>query len=33
MIFLVQILWSHLWFKYGPMEWLWRRLTYGRSFA
>jgi uncharacterized protein len=36
LIFLVQIVWSHLWFRYfnyGPMEWLWRKLTYGKSFA
>lgn len=29
--FALQILWSHLWlarFEQGPMEWLWRRLTY-----
>lgn len=29
----LQLLWSPLWldrFPYGPMEWLWRRLTYGR---
>ncbi len=30
-IFLVQVGWSNLWFKgfrYGPMEWLWRTITY-----
>lgn len=30
-IFFIQIIWSNLWlkkFKYGPMEWLWRVLTY-----
>lgn len=30
-IFLVQVLWSNLWmraFNYGPVEWLWRVLTY-----
>ncbi len=30
-IYLVQIVWSNLWlskFNYGPMEWLWRGLTY-----
>lgn len=32
-IFLFQILMSALWlkhFRYGPMEWIWRQLTYGR---
>ena len=32
-IFLFQILLSALWlkyFSYGPMEWIWRQLTYGR---
>ena len=31
-VFITQILFSKLWlsyFKYGPMEWLWRKLTYG----
>jgi uncharacterized protein len=35
LIFGVQVLWSNLWlrglgFRFGPMEWLWRTLTYGR---
>lgn len=32
-IFLAQIVCSHVWmkwFKYGPLEWVWRMLTYGR---
>jgi uncharacterized protein len=32
-LFCVQVLLSHLWlacFRYGPAEWLWRSLTYGR---
>ena len=32
-LFLLQILCSHLWllsFRYGPFEWFWRMLTYGR---
>lgn len=32
-IFAVQILLSNIWlryFAYGPMEWIWRQLTYGR---
>ncbi|MDG5788588.1 DUF418 domain-containing protein [Evansella sp. AB-P1] len=32
-IYCLQIVWSNLWmkhFKFGPMEWLWRRLTYGK---
>jgi len=31
--FLLQVIWSTLWlnyFKYGPLEWLWRQLTYGK---
>ena len=30
-IWAVQIIWSHLWlraFRFGPLEWLWRSLTY-----
>lgn len=30
-IWVVQIVWSHLWlwfFQYGPFEWVWRQLTY-----
>ncbi|NTX59495.1 DUF418 domain-containing protein [Myxococcus sp. CA051A] len=33
-IFAVQIVLSHLWlarFRFGPAEWLWRSLTYGRA--
>lgn len=33
-IYLVQIVWSHWWlrhFKFGPMEWVWRSLTYGQA--
>lgn len=33
-IWAVQIVWSGLWlarFRMGPMEWLWRSLTYGRA--
>ena len=32
-IFVTQVLWSRLWLRHfaqGPMEWLWRQLTYGR---
>ena len=35
-IFLFQILLSALWlkyFSYGPMEWIWRQLTYGRRLS
>ena len=31
-IYALQLIWSPLWlsrFSYGPVEWLWRRLTYG----
>jgi uncharacterized protein len=30
-VWIVQIIWSHLWlryFRYGPLEWCWRSLTY-----
>lgn len=33
-IYALQILYSYYWmkkFQFGPMEWLWRRLTYGKS--
>ncbi|RKG96860.1 DUF418 domain-containing protein [Corallococcus sp. CA053C] len=33
-IFCVQVLWSHLWlsrFRFGPAEWVWRSLTYGKA--
>jgi uncharacterized protein len=32
-VFIVQVLWSRWWLKrfhFGPMEWLWRSLTYGK---
>ncbi|HNK30118.1 MAG TPA: DUF418 domain-containing protein [Ferruginibacter sp.] len=32
-IYLFQVLYSNLWFRYfnyGPMEWIWRQLTYGK---
>ncbi len=32
-VFIVQIIWSHWWldrFHYGPFEWVWRSLTYGK---
>jgi uncharacterized protein len=32
-VFIMQLLWSRWWlkrFQYGPMEWLWRSLTYGK---
>lgn len=32
-IWVIQVIWSHLWLKYfnfGPLEWLWRSLTYGK---
>ena len=35
-VFILQILLSKLWlryFKFGPLEWLWRCLTYGKLFA
>ena len=32
-IFVLQIFWSRWWlrrYRFGPLEWLWRSLTYGR---
>ncbi|MBK8225941.1 MAG: DUF418 domain-containing protein [Flavobacteriales bacterium] len=32
-VFIVQVIWSRWWlarFQYGPFEWVWRSLTYGR---
>jgi uncharacterized protein len=32
-IYLIQLWYSALWlkyFKYGPLEWIWRQLTYGK---
>lgn len=32
-VYLIQILYSNLWFRYfqyGPLEWIWRQLTYGK---
>ena len=32
-VFLFQVLFSRLWlsgFKFGPLEWIWRMLTYGK---
>ena len=33
-VWVIQIIWSHLWlrqFRFGPLEWLWRSLTYWRK--
>ncbi|MFN5648302.1 MAG: DUF418 domain-containing protein [Sphingobacteriales bacterium] len=33
-IWIFQIIFSNVWlryFTYGPFEWLWRRLTYGKQ--
>jgi uncharacterized protein len=35
-VWAVQLIWSPLWlskFKMGPLEWLWRRLSYARPLA
>ncbi len=35
-IYIVQIIYSNWWFKYfnyGPVEWIWRQLTYGKRLA
>lgn len=32
-VYLIQIIYSNLWmthFRFGPMEWIWRQLTYGK---
>lgn len=32
-IFSIQVIYSHIWFRYfqyGPLEWIWRQLTYGK---
>lgn len=32
-VYALQVLYSHLWFRYfqyGPLEWVWRQLTYGK---
>ena len=34
-VYLFQILFSRLWlsgFRFGPLEWIWRMLTYGKCF-
>ncbi|MGB3776233.1 MAG: DUF418 domain-containing protein [Leeuwenhoekiella sp.] len=36
MVFLLQIVWSKIWldyFRFGPLEWIWRCLTYKKYFA
>ncbi|HLF45183.1 MAG TPA: DUF418 domain-containing protein [Chitinophagaceae bacterium] len=33
-VWIIQIIWSHIWLKYfrfGPLEWLWRSLTYWKK--
>lgn len=33
-VWLIQIVWSHIWlryFRFGPLEWLWRSLTYWKK--
>jgi uncharacterized protein len=33
-VFTLQLIFSHYWFKYfsyGPLEWIWRQLTYGKQ--
>jgi uncharacterized protein len=33
-VWIIQIIWSHLWLRYfnfGPLEWLWRSLTYWKK--
>jgi uncharacterized protein len=33
-LFGVQVAWSHWWlarFRFGPVEWVWRSLTYGKA--
>jgi len=33
-VVLIELVWSHFWlahFRFGPVEWLWRSLTYGKA--
>jgi len=33
-VWMLEIIWSHLWlryFRFGPLEWLWRSLTYWKK--
>ena len=33
-VWIIQIIWSHIWlryFRFGPLEWLWRSLTYWKK--
>jgi len=33
-VWVIQIIWSHIWlryFRFGPLEWLWRSLTYWKK--
>jgi len=35
-VWALQLVWSPLWlsrFRMGPLEWVWRRLTYGKGLA
>ena len=35
-VYVLQVSYSHLWFRYfnyGPLEWIWRMLTYGKRLA
>ncbi|HEX2845979.1 MAG TPA: DUF418 domain-containing protein [Chitinophagaceae bacterium] len=35
-VWLVEIIWSHIWLRYftmGPLEWIWRMLTYGKKLS
>ena len=35
-VWALQLIWSPLWlarFKMGPLEWVWRRLSYGKPLA
>lgn len=35
-VFFLQVILSHVWlrcFRFGPLEWLWRMLTYGKWFS
>ena len=35
-VFVIQVLFAELWlskFRIGPLEWLWRKATYGKNLA
>lgn len=36
LVYLLQVIYSNIWFRYfqyGPLEWVWRQLTYGNRLS